>query len=113
MTLNIQTDAPPLRLTKEGVVRVGNTRIPLETVIEMFHEGASAEQIVDSFDVLSLAEVFAVFSYYLNHRADVDDYMRESREDAERVRREVEARQPDMFTLRQCLLERKAAREQE
>jgi uncharacterized protein (DUF433 family) len=113
MTLNIQTDAPPLRLTKEGVVRVGNTRIPLETVIEMFHEGASAEQIVDSFDVLSLADVFAVFSYYLNHRVEVDDYMRASAEDAERVRREVEARHPDMFTLRQRLLERKAAREQE
>lgn len=113
MTLNIQTDAPPLRVTKEGVVRVGNTRIPLETVIEMFHEGASAEQVVDSFDVLSLADVFAVFSYYLNHRADVDDYMRESKEDAERVRREIEARQPDMFTLRQRLLERKAARQSE
>jgi uncharacterized protein (DUF433 family) len=113
MTLNIQTDAPPLRVTKEGVVRVGNTRIPLETVIEMFHEGASAEQIVDSFDVLSLADVFAVFSYYLNHRAEVDDYMRASAEDAEQVRREIEARQPDMFTLRQRLLERKAAREQE
>lgn len=113
MTLNIQTDAPPLRLTKDGVVYVGKTRVPLETVIYMFREGASAEEVVDSFDVLSLADVFAVFSYYLNHRADVDEYMRASEEDAERVRREVEARQPDMFSLRERLLARKAARQQE
>jgi hypothetical protein len=66
----------------------------------MFHEGASAEQVVDSFDVLSLANVFAVFSYYLNHRADVDDYMREYQEYAERVRSKIEARQPNIFTLR-------------
>jgi len=44
MTLNIQTDAPPLRVTKDGVVYVGQTRVPLETVIYMFREGASAEE---------------------------------------------------------------------
>ncbi|MBZ0287181.1 MAG: DUF433 domain-containing protein [Anaerolineae bacterium] len=113
MTLNIQTDAPPLRFTKDGVVMVGKTRVPLETVIYMFREGASAEQVVESFDVLALADVYAVFSYYLNHRDDVDAYMRASEADAERVRREIEARQPDMFSLRERLLARKAARKQE
>jgi len=113
MTLNIQTDAPPLRVTKDGVVYVGNTRVPLETVISMFHEGASAEQVVDSFDALSLADVYAMFSYYLNHRAEVDEYMRQVEEEAEQVRREIEARQPDMFRLRERLLARKAARQRE
>jgi hypothetical protein len=39
--------------------------------------------------------------------------MREAEADAERVRREIEARQPDMFSLRERLLARKAARQQE
>lgn len=113
MTLNIQTDAPPLRATPEGTIYVGNTRVPLETVIYCFRRGDLAEQVVDSFDALALADVFAVFSYYLNHRDEVDAYMRSSEAKGEQVRQEIEAQQPNMYTLRARLLERKAARQQE
>ena len=113
MTLNIQADAPPLRVTPDGMVYVGNTRVPLETVIWTFHEGASPEQIVDSFDALSLADVYAVVAYYLNHREEVDAYLRASEAESEQVRAEIEARQPDMFSLRARLLARKAGRQPE
>jgi uncharacterized protein (DUF433 family) len=113
MTLNIQTDTPPLRLTKEGVLRIGNTRVPLETVIWTYQEGASAEEIVMQYDALVLADVYTVIAYYLNHRNAVETYMEWIKAESERVRREVEARQPDMFSLRERLLARKAARQQE
>ena len=54
----------------------------LDSVIYAWQSGESPEQIVDDFDVLSLADVYAVISYYLQHRADVDAYLRQNREQA-------------------------------
>ncbi|MEO8609070.1 MAG: DUF433 domain-containing protein [Chloroflexota bacterium] len=113
MTLNIQTDAPPLRVTKDGVVMVGKTHVPLETVIWTYKEGSSPEEIEMSYDALALADVYAVIAYYLNHREDVEAYMEWIEAESERVRREIEALQPDMFSLRERLLARKAARQSE
>lgn len=110
MTLNIQTDAPPLRVTTDGVVYVGKTRVPLETVIWTYKEGSSPEEIVMSYDALALADVYAAIAYYLNHRDDVETYMEWVKAESERVRREIEAKQPDMFTLHEKLLARKAAK---
>lgn len=42
----------PLRHTDDSAVRVGNTRIPLETVVIDFNKGASAEEIVNHFPTL-------------------------------------------------------------
>jgi uncharacterized protein (DUF433 family) len=113
MTLNIQPDTPPLRLTKDGVVMVGKTRVPLETVIWTYKEGSSPEEIVASYDALTLADVYGAIAYYLNHREDVEAYMAWIEAESERVRREIEALQPDMFSLRERLLARKAARQQD
>jgi uncharacterized protein (DUF433 family) len=106
MTLNIETDAPPLRANNDGVVYVGNTRVPLETVIWTYNEGASAEEIVMHYDALSLADVHAVIAYYLNHRDAVEAYLKEAESESERVRQENEARF-DMRALRERLLARR------
>ena len=109
--MNIEIDAPPLRVTKDGVVLVGNTRVPLETVIWTYQEGASAEEIVMYYDALDLADVHAVIAYYLKHREAVETYMEEVKAESERVRQENEARF-DMRAFRERLLARKAARHQ-
>jgi uncharacterized protein (DUF433 family) len=109
-TLNIEIDAPPLHVTKEGVVRVGNTRVPLETVIWTYQEGASPEEIVMHYDVLELADVHAVIAYYLKHREDVDAYIEGVLAESEQVRQENEARF-DMRAFRERLLARKAAQQ--
>jgi uncharacterized protein (DUF433 family) len=36
---------------------VGKTRVPLETVIWTYKEGSSPEEIVESYDALSLGDV--------------------------------------------------------
>ena len=46
MSLVIVNTPIPLKTDSEGVVRVGNTRITLDTVIAAFKEGATAEEIV-------------------------------------------------------------------
>ena len=59
MSLVIESPPVPLR-TDHGVMLVGNTRVPLDTVIFAFNQGSSAEEIVMSYPTLELADVFAV-----------------------------------------------------
>jgi uncharacterized protein (DUF433 family) len=98
--------SPPLRLSADGVLLVGGTRVPLDTVIAAFEEGAGPEEIVLAYDSLSLADVYAVIGYYLQHRAEVAAYLREREQFAEEVRRQNEARTP-MAGVRERLLARK------
>lgn len=89
----IHTDPAPLRADAAGVLRVGGTRVTLDTVVHAYHDGASAEEITLRYDSLTLADVHAVLAYYLRHRAELDDYLAARRTAAAEVRRRVEARQ--------------------
>jgi uncharacterized protein (DUF433 family) len=83
----------PLREEPPGVLRVGKSRVLLELVIYAYQQGESPEAIVEMYDTLDLAEVFAVIAYYLAHRAEVDEYLRQCDETAEALRRKIEASQ--------------------
>src|SRR5438552_1344756 len=104
-TLNAK--APPLRMDADGVVRVGGTRVTLDTVVWEYENGASAEEVVLHYPTLDLADAYAVFSYYLQNCAEVDVYLAERRKQAEEVRRENERRFPPNG-VRERLLARRA-----
>jgi uncharacterized protein (DUF433 family) len=87
----ITADPPPLTLTPEGVIRVGGTRVPLDTVVAAFLDGDSAKAIVESYPTLALADVYAAIAYYLRHRTEVNEYLARSRTEAEAIRKRVEA----------------------
>jgi uncharacterized protein (DUF433 family) len=55
MSLGIVNISVPLKTDIGGVVRVGNTRVTLDTIITTFKEGATAEEIVSQYPSLSLA----------------------------------------------------------
>src|SRR5437879_6650899 len=55
----------PLREEPPGVFRVGKSRVLLELVLHAFKAGATPEAIVQSYDTLHLADVYAVVSRYL------------------------------------------------
>lgn len=98
----------PLTATNEGAVRVGDTRVRLDTVVYAFNEGYTAEEIVAQYPALDLTDVYAVIAYYLGNRPAVDRYVAERAEIAEAIRREIEAK-PENQALRQKLLQRRAA----
>jgi uncharacterized protein (DUF433 family) len=106
-TLIIEPDTVPLRTNADGVVLVGQTRVPIDTVVYFFNEGDTPETIVDKFSSLDLADVYAVIGYYLRHRPAVDGYLRQRDELAAEVRRETEARFSQVG-LRERLLARLA-----
>ena len=107
MTLTLQADPLPLRVEEGGGIRVGTTRVHLEIVIEAFENGASPESIVQSYDTLQLADVYAVLAYFLRHKEEVQEYIAQRNAVAEEWRRKLEASQPP---LSPDLLERLRAR---
>jgi uncharacterized protein (DUF433 family) len=96
----------PLNKTAEGVFRVGNTRVTLDTVITSYNLGATPEEIVQQFPTLLLADIYAVVTYYLRHKSEVEKYLGERRDKARVIRQENEKRFP-AEGLRERLLARK------
>ena len=105
MSLKISTDPAPLFTDEDGVVRVGGTRVRLDTVVYAFNQGASAEEILQQYPSLALADIYATISYYLQHRGSVDDYLKERQQEHDRVRQLNESRS-DPAGLRERLLKR-------
>lgn len=65
----------PIREDAHGVLRVAETRVSLESVATAFDRGVSAEEIVESYPVLELADVYGVLTYVLHNRVEVDAYV--------------------------------------
>ena len=94
MSLVIEAPPVPLRTDEHGVMRVGKTRVPLDTVVYAFNQGSSPEEIVMSYPSLELVDVYAVVNYYLHNRNEVDAYLSQREAEATRVRDENEKRFP-------------------
>lgn len=92
MPVAVSQQAVPLETDSDGRMRVSGTRVTLDTVIEAFAEGATAEEIAQQYPTLDLADVYAVLGYYLRHRDEVEAYLKQRLEAAARVRRENEKR---------------------
>ncbi len=101
----------PLRTDQDGSIRVGNTRVLLEVVIASYQRGDMPEQIVKSFDVLKVEDVYAVIAYYLSHRDEVDEYIRQVDAEAEEIRRKFEALPTSKPLTREMLLARLAEKQ--
>lgn len=82
----------PLLAGEDGVIRVGGTRVTLDTVAAAFENGATAEEIVQQYPTLMLADVYAVIGYLLRHPSVVSDYLQERGRIRSAVRQENETR---------------------
>jgi uncharacterized protein (DUF433 family) len=89
------TDSPilvvPLRVDAHGTIRIGRTRVTLETVVGTFEQGRTPEEICEDFDTLRVADIYAVIAYYLSNREAVDAYIRRQGEAGEAIRRKIGA----------------------
>jgi len=90
MTSAAAMEPIPLSTAVDGVIHVAGTRVTLDTLIDTFLTGASPEEIAQDFPVLRLDDIYAVLTYYLRHRDEVDAYLRERRSRAETLRREID-----------------------
>jgi uncharacterized protein (DUF433 family) len=105
MSLPLTADPPPLSTGTDGVVRVGGSRVTLDTVVEAFQEGLTPEEIQQQYPSLSLAQVYSAVTYLLQHRSEVEEYLRGRQQHRDEVRRDAETRF-DPTGIRQRLLAR-------
>jgi len=110
--MEIHQDPVPLRIDDSGQVRVGRTRVIFKLVVEAHLGGATPEDIAERiYPGLELADVYGAIAYYLRHKGDVQEYLRRWDEEGEKLRREIEAKQPPNAELKARLLARKAEME--
>jgi uncharacterized protein (DUF433 family) len=110
MTLEVVAEPAPLKANEDGVILVGRTRVTLDTVVAVFQQGATAEEIVYRYPSLNLADVYATIAFYLKHQSEVEAYLQQRRQQAQEIRAMNQARF-DSQGLRDRLLARKAEQE--
>src|SRR4051794_9051037 len=86
--LAITALSSPLMTDKDGVVRIGKTRVTLDTVIHAFKRGATPEEIVQQYPALALVDIYGTITYYLQHRPEVEAYLNQRDEEAAAIRQE-------------------------
>ena len=107
MTLLLETQPLPLVLDSDGVVRVSGTRVTLDTIVQAFLDGATAEEIAQQYPSVSLPDIYSVIGYYLNQSAKVNEYLQQREKFAAKLKQQNEARfDPD--GVRDRLLARRA-----
>ncbi|MBL8134315.1 MAG: DUF433 domain-containing protein [Anaerolineae bacterium] len=84
----------PLQADESGVIRIGETRVTLDSIVYAFRRGTTPEAIVEKYPTLTLLDVYLVTAYYLQYREEVDAYLRHQEALAEAVRQRVEQDYP-------------------
>lgn len=107
MSLTPATADVPLTTDAHGVVRIGITRVTLDSIVTAFRTGATAEEIAQQFPAVALADVYQVIAYYLQHTAEVEAYLTERQRAAKAMRKQIEGRF-DQKGIRARLLARKS-----
>ncbi len=92
MMPTLAADAIPIRADADGVIRVGDTRVTLDTMVAAFSGGATAEEIAQRYPSLELADVYQVIGYYLHRTSEVEAHLEKRRAQAAAVRKQNEAR---------------------
>jgi hypothetical protein len=89
--------------------------VSLDSVVHHYKLGATAEQIAYSFPSLGLADIHLSIAYYLTHREEVEQYLRQQETEAEALKQKIESdpkHQKRMSELRERILARWAARQE-
>src|SRR5687767_5205637 len=69
------TEPIPLEQGADGVMRIRGTRVTIDTVLAAFRDGATAEEIVQQYPSISLADVYQVIGYCLRHFSEFEAYL--------------------------------------
>jgi uncharacterized protein (DUF433 family) len=90
MIINLHADPVPLRVDDTGAIRVGQSRVTLDVLLQYWRLGMKPEEIARGLDTLTLADVHGALAYYFRHETEIDNYLRRREEEAEKLRQEIE-----------------------
>lgn len=81
----------------DGVWRVADTRVSLDSLVYAFWNGDSAETIAQAFPALTLAQVYGALAFYLDHRVEIDKYLEQRRTEYEAKRQASREASPEFY----------------
>lgn len=102
----IEPEPVPLIRDPAGRLMVPGTRISLDVLVAAFKRGESPEAIHDDYETVSLADIYAIFAYYLRHRAEVENYLADQEREGAENRTRLEKMHPLPEGLRAKILAR-------
>jgi uncharacterized protein (DUF433 family) len=109
LPLPLCAELPPLRTDEGGAVRVGNSRILLDLIIQEYENGMTPEDMVRAYDSLELSDVHGAIAYYLRHETEVKAYLDYRHEAAASLKTKIESQTPQRPTREELLARRGAA----
>jgi uncharacterized protein (DUF433 family) len=98
MTIALHADPAPLRVDDTGTIRVGQSRVTLDVLLQYFRMGMSPDEIASGLDTLSLADIHGALAYYFRHQTEMDSYLAAREEEAEELRRKIESANAERLT---------------
>ncbi|SRR6266851_1838355 len=81
---------PYVRSDDHGALRVGKTKVSLDSVVYAFQQGHSPETIQQQYPSVSLEEIYGAITYYLANREEVDRYLKRQEQLWDELRRQSE-----------------------
>jgi uncharacterized protein (DUF433 family) len=82
---------------RDGGWYVGDSGVSVFSVISLWQQGFSPEEIQASYSPLSLQDVYGTILYYMENRDQLGAYFREQIELFHRKKAESEARKPEFY----------------
>lgn len=74
-----------------GKATIDNTRVRVNNVVRLHKEGLTPERILEHYPDLSLVQVYAALTYYLDHVEEIEaELARDEEADADFERRKAE-----------------------
>jgi uncharacterized protein (DUF433 family) len=81
---------------RDGGYYVAGTRVSLDSIVQCFNDGMSAETILAEFDTLTLAQVYGAIAHYLENQPSVDAYRVRQQQRFAEMRRTTEPLPEDL-----------------
>jgi uncharacterized protein (DUF433 family) len=71
---------------RDGGYWVAGTRVPLDSVVQPFREGQTAEAIAEDLPALRLEQVYGAIAFYLAYRSEIDSYLSQAQAEYDAAR---------------------------
>jgi uncharacterized protein (DUF433 family) len=80
-----------------GAYRIAGSRVSLDSVVFAYWNGHTAEGIAQAFPAVTPEQVYGAIAFYLAHRAEVDEYLRQGRADFDALREKSRSADPMFY----------------
>jgi len=83
--------------TRDGGYYVAGTRISLDSVVYSFNRGNSPDSIEAEYPLLKQGQIYGAIAFYLDHKAEVNEYLARGKSEFERGAIPLEQADPALW----------------